>query len=509
MLRSSTLFAVIPASDWLHLIGLFMVVVLLILMAEKIRKELKWPQEVTRKMVHISVGLLMLSTPLLLKSALPLLLLSAFFTLFNTIAVRKNLFPGIHIRNDNYGTAFYALSFFILVLLFWSDYKIIILASVLIMAVGDAGAAIIGANIRNPHRYRLIRDVKSLEGSAAMLLISSGAVLLITLFYPQAVPGNAADLLLIAISLGIIAAAAESLGDHGSDNLWVPLVTAIVFYYMLTGGSDARLQVYLAIIFGGSFILLSWRLRFLSGSGAVAAFLLAVIVYGFGGWMWTVPVLAFFILSSLLSKAGKVQKQQYDLIFEKGDQRDYLQVLANGGVAGFIMIMMILNPSPVLYAAFLGALAAASADTWATETGVLLGRNPRLITTAKLVPSGTSGGITVAGLTGAFAGGLAIGFSSLLFLNFRSTGEWLPFILLVGLSGLLGSLADSFLGAVLQVQYRCPYCSKITEKKVHCGSKPALPVKGIHWINNDFVNFVNTICGAGAMWLFWLLFFES
>src|SRR5438093_5230732 len=44
-----------------------------------------------------------------------------------------------------------------------------------------------------------------------------------------------------------------------------------------------------------------------------------------------------------------------------------------------------------------GALAAAAADTWATEIGAFSPFAPRLITSGRQVPRGTSGGITVLG----------------------------------------------------------------------------------------------------------------
>ena len=50
-------------------------------------------------------------------------------------------------------------------------------------------------------------------------------------------------------------------------------------------------------------------------------------------------ILTFFILSSLLSRLGRSAKARYDLIFEKGSRRDHAQVLANGGIAGALMVL--------------------------------------------------------------------------------------------------------------------------------------------------------------------------
>ena len=60
------------------------------------------------------------------------------------------------------------------------------------------------------------------------------------------------------------------------------------------------------------------------------------------------------------------------------------------------------------WALFVGALASAQADTWATEIGAHAPRRPRLITTGREVPRGTSGRVTALGSLGGLAGGISI-----------------------------------------------------------------------------------------------------
>src|SRR5205085_12699885 len=85
--------------------------------------------------------------------------------------------------------------------------------------------------------------------------------------------------------------------------------------------------------------------------------------------------------------------------------------LANGGVVAPLALAYGLAPSlgASLSAAFLGALGAATADTWATEVGVLSTSQPRLITTRKPVTAGASGGVTWLGSLAAAAGALCLG----------------------------------------------------------------------------------------------------
>jgi len=245
------------------------------------------------------------------------------------------------------------------------------------------------------------------------------------------------------------------------------------------------------IFLGGIAALLSYRARLLTGSGAVAMFVLAVPIFGYGGWAWTVPIVAFFVPSSLLSKVGKAKKRQFHLVFEKSDRRDAWQVMANGGVAGVVAIYYAVTGDGTVFPIYCAALAAASADTWATELGTLAKGTPRLVTTFRSVPAGTSGGITLTGLMSSLAGSLLVALSGWVFVGTVMT------LVMVSLCGLAGSLIDSFLGATVQAQYACGECGKVTERREHCDQSTER-VSGLAWMNNDWVNVLG-IVGATAL----------
>ena len=66
----------------------------------------------------------------------------------------------------------------------------------------------------------------------------------------------------------------------------------------------------------------SFKLNFLDAGGSCATFLLASFVFGIGRWTFSVPILTFFILSSVLSKIGKKRKEKFVSVFEKSSRRD-------------------------------------------------------------------------------------------------------------------------------------------------------------------------------------------
>ena len=133
---------------------------------------------------------------------------------------------------------------------------------------------------------------------------------------------------------------------------------------------------------------------------------------------------------------------------------------------------------------FIGGLATVTADTWATELGTLSRTAPRLVTTGRGRPAGTSGGISVLGTLAALAGAATIGLAAGLLPNGLSWWTALPLGLV---SGLAGSLIDSLLGATLQRQGYCPACQAATEARIHhCGAATNL-TRGCSWLGNDAV----------------------
>jgi uncharacterized protein (TIGR00297 family) len=206
----------------------------------------------------------------------------------------------------------------------------------------------------------------------------------------------------------------------------------------------------------------------LGGAGAALA-VGAATVWGLG-WRGLVLVLAFFVSGSLLTKGG--------------GQRNARQVLANGGVAA---VAALFGAWPTAA----GALAAAAADTWATEIGAFSPTPPRLITSGAPVTHGTDGGITPLGTAGGVLGAVLIGGLAALLepraalkdsLTVVGTGlahaGWTGAV--VAGAGVLGMLVDSLLGATLQ------------------GPEDA-------WLNNDGVNLATTLAGAGIAAAGWWL----
>ncbi|MFA5835604.1 MAG: DUF92 domain-containing protein [Bellilinea sp.] len=256
----------------------------------------------------------------------------------------------------------------------------------------------------------------------------------------------------------------------------------------------------LAVLIAGA----AFAARSLSASGAIAAALLGTAIFGLGGLPWAVLLVGFFVSSSLLSRLFKRRKSAVNEKFSKGSRRDAGQVLANGGVAGALVIAQAIFPSAgFLWAAAVGTLAAVNADTWATELGVLSSGEPRLLITGQKVEKGTSGAVSWVGTLAALAGAAAIGVLAVMVWPEYAGGASLtatPARLgLIALAGLSGSFVDSLLGATVQAIYYCPTCAKETERHpLHTCGTATQPIRGWSWLNNDIVNLACALTGALA-----------
>jgi len=216
--------------------------------------------------------------------------------------------------------------------------------------------------------------------------------------------------------------------------------------------------------------------NWLTRNGLIAALAVGGAVVAGTGWRGVVVLFAFFISGSALTQ----------LSGGADGARTARQVLANGGVAAAAAALG-------WWPGMAGALAAAAADTWATEIGSFSPSLPRLLTTFAPVPPGTSGGITPLGTAGGVAGAAALAGVALLV---RPSGPPATFAGLT-LAGVAGMAVDSLLGATVQAKYGCVTCGARSERAGAQCHGPMRLVRGRAWIDNDVVNAAATLVGAG------------
>jgi len=239
----------------------------------------------------------------------------------------------------------------------------------------------------------------------------------------------------------------------------------------------------------------------LTPRGQWAAFVVGTLA-AVAGWGWALLLIGYFVVSSALTRVGAATKASRTAsVLPDAQARNAAQVGANGGLFTALALLGTLGEQPLLHVAAVGALAAAAADTWATEIGTLWGGMPRHLLTFAAVEPGMSGGVTLAGAAASVVAAALVALPGVALTTPASMPLTASAIGAVGAlttAGVLGSLADSLLGAALQSKRWCEQCRTWTERRVHTCQYRTQHVRGLRWMTNDTVNLLATAVGALA-----------
>lgn len=213
---------------------------------------------------------------------------------------------------------------------------------------------------------------------------------------------------------------------------------------MFTAESLAIVVVLCAVL-----SVLSLWFGLLTRSGAIASFVVGMIIGALGSVGYLVTLIVFTFLGFLVTKFRFQIKEAKGVQEGKKGERTYLNVVANGLVPALVAVISFAfgaQDSQLAGIAFITAIAVAASDTTASELGVLSDRT-YLITTWKRVPPGTNGGVSgmgtlaciVASAFAAYIGWMVI---------FQQLFD--PLLLLPIVLGVAGCMIDSLIGATLE-----------------------------------------------------------
>jgi uncharacterized protein (TIGR00297 family) len=230
------------------------------------------------------------------------------------------------------------------------------------------------------------------------------------------------------------------------------------------------LPVVLIIVAGAILSVITKKLTF---SGAIAAAAVGLLVFAGGGYTGFIMLTAFFLAGTLATSWKKREKHRFKAASDRSVKRNAGQVLANGGVAAIVGVLVLWMPhyAGLFRLMMAAALSSAMADTLSSEFGMLYGRWFFNIVTFRKERKGLDGVISITGLLFGIIGSAVIAFIYCLAISRRF---WT-----IIFAGTIGNLADSLLGATY-------------ERKGMMG--------------NNTVNFLNTLIAALSIWLLHTLF---
>lgn len=219
--------------------------------------------------------------------------------------------------------------------------------------------------------------------------------------------------------------------------------------------------VVLLVIIG----LITYAKKALDLLGSIFMIMMGVIIIFAAGVNWLFLIFLFLILGVGFTRYKHDYKKEIG-VYE--GTRTIKNVVSNGIVA-FVMAAF------GNYAGFIGSIATATADTMASEVGVVT--TPRLISNFKKVPPGTDGGISVVGTIAGILGAGLIGLAAYMLGVYPDLTRTM---VIAVVAGTFGCFVDSILGAVLEI-------------------------KG--YLNNEHVNLLATLAGALLgnimVWMIW------
>ena len=195
---------------------------------------------------------------------------------------------------------------------------------------------------------------------------------------------------------------------------------------------------YVLILFILGFI--TYKRKALDIFGSAVMIIMGIVIIFSAGVNWLILIVLFLVMSLLSTRYSKKYKKS---LGEFEGRRTSKNVISNGVVACFMAAFG--GYYLPFVGGFIGAVATATADTLASEIGVL--HQPRLITTLQKVDPGTNGAISFLGTFSGIAGAAVIGVASY-FLGILT--DPVLAILVPVISGTVGCFADSIFGAILE-----------------------------------------------------------
>jgi uncharacterized protein (TIGR00297 family) len=206
-----------------------------------------------------------------------------------------------------------------------------------------------------------------------------------------------------------------------------------------------------------SFVLYAYVVRKINTSAFIGTLTLGVLIlFLFGlelGYVGVLALFVFFIFGNLATRYKYEKKAMLGVAEGNKGMRDINNVLGNGlSPLIFAVLFAVSSQShnTLFLLGFSGSVATACADTFSTEIGQAEGK-PRLITTLEKVPVGTNGGVSLPGFGAALLGSSLISLVCLAFVSYSvETQIRTTFFSVCLLSGFLGCVVDSFLGATVE-----------------------------------------------------------
>lgn len=232
----------------------------------------------------------------------------------------------------------------------------------------------------------------------------------------------------------------------------------------------------------------------ISRSGIIATIFIGTTIAVAGDFSTWSAVIFLFGSSLIINFSKKLFFPEISSIEQsihsKNGARDASQICANLLPAVICLLIYFFTSNTAFLIAYLASIAGATADTWASEIGILSNKATIDVLTLRKTPKGLSGGISLLGTIASIGGSFLSTTCFFIFNFFSSNPLTYPHFVIIFSVGILASLIDSILGSFFQGKYLTIH-NQLTEQK-----KNNQLVTGYSWMSNDLVNLSTSILSS-------------
>jgi dolichol kinase len=226
-------------SDLVGVAAVYIYVAVLIVFTEKVFSK-KYPVQ-SRKFLHIMTGNIAFILPLFETREIMAFVAAGPFILFTFLmspySPIKSMRGKTSEAGHGLGLVYYAITWTVLAYAFF-DHREIIAMGILAMSYGDGLASVIGIKY-GKRKYTVFKDTKSYVGSIAMFVCTFLLLVIALMFYVvyggTPAPTNMVRVTVYLLCMAGVATVIEGVTPLGLDNLSVPFVVALMYWFFLVG----------------------------------------------------------------------------------------------------------------------------------------------------------------------------------------------------------------------------------------------------------------------------------
>ncbi|HIY01268.1 MAG TPA: DUF92 domain-containing protein [Candidatus Blautia faecipullorum] len=228
--------------------------------------------------------------------------------------------------------------------------------------------------------------------------------------------------------------------------------------------------------------MIAYRHRFLSKKGTFMAFVIGIIVFQMSRKSY-IYLMCFFMFTVMIEHfLAKTKRDSF---------RTAKQVICNSLPAFLVLCVYAYVKQEKYLLIYTCLLSSSFADSIASVVGGNYAKRVYSVLSLQEVERGLSGGVsligTVSGACATFVMGVIYSLSN------QCTN--IQQIICIVVSGTIGMVFDSVLGASLQKKYKCRVCGRVTENNQqcqYCGGEKLL-IHKYQFMNNNEVNLISNI----------------